>query len=81
MRRYLVLIEKGEHSYGAHAPDVPGSVAVGKTVKEALVLIQEALELHLESMIEVGEVIPEPAHLEAHLVEVELKTAIAPASS
>ena len=31
MARILVIIEKGENSYGAYSPDVPGCVAVGDT--------------------------------------------------
>ena len=80
MQRYLVVIEKGETSYGAYAPDVPGCVAVGKTVEEVLRLIQEALEFHFEGMVESGEPIPTPSHIEAHFVEVSIPSAV-PASS
>jgi predicted RNase H-like HicB family nuclease len=76
MQRYLVVIEKGENSYGAYAPDVAGCIAVGKSVEEALHLIQEALELHFEGMVEEGEVIPSPAHIEAHFVEVDVPATI-----
>lgn len=31
MTRILVIIEKGENSYGAYSPDVPACVAVGDT--------------------------------------------------
>ena len=72
MQKYLVVIEKGENSYGAYAPDVPGCIAVGETVEEALKLIQEALGFHLEGMAQDGEAIPAPAHVEAHFVEVEV---------
>lgn len=72
MQRYLVVIEKGENSYGAYAPDVPGCVAVGDTVEETMQLIQEALELHFEDMAQQGEPIPTPAHTEAHFVEVNV---------
>jgi hypothetical protein len=34
MARILVIIEKGENSYGAYSPDVPGCVAVGDTREE-----------------------------------------------
>jgi len=27
---YLVVVEKGPKSYGAHVPDLPGCVAVGE---------------------------------------------------
>jgi len=57
---YLVVIERGEDSFGAYVPDLPGCVAVGKTREEALRLVEEAIELHLEALREQGLAIPEP---------------------
>jgi predicted RNase H-like HicB family nuclease len=76
MQRYLVVIEKGENSFGAYAPDVPGCVAVGGTVEEVLKLFQEALEFHFEGMAQEGEAIPTPAYIEARFVEVEVPETI-----
>lgn len=59
--KYAVILEKGEASYGAYVPDLPGCVAVGETKQETLHLIQEAIELHLESLREEGESVPKPA--------------------
>ncbi|HEX8236667.1 MAG TPA: type II toxin-antitoxin system HicB family antitoxin [Abditibacteriaceae bacterium] len=58
--QYTVIIEKGDNSFGAYVPDLPGCVAVGETKEEALQLIQEAIEFHLEGMKEEGQAIPEP---------------------
>ena len=58
--RYMVVIEKGETSYGAYVPDLPGCVAVGETEEEVKQLIQEAIEFHLEDMAETGVQIPPP---------------------
>jgi len=58
--QYLVIVEKGETSYGASVPDLPGCIAVGETREEVLQLIREAIELHLESMREDGTPLPEP---------------------
>lgn len=66
---YTILIEKGETSYGAYVPDLPGCVAVGETVEEVRVLIHEAIEFHLEGMREEGLPIPEPT-THAEYVEV-----------
>ena len=41
--RYAVVIEKGETSYGAYVPDLPGCVAVGETLEEVKQLITEAI--------------------------------------
>ena len=58
--RYMVVIEKGETSYGAYVPDLPGCVAVGETEEEVKRLIHEAIELHLEDLAETGAQIPPP---------------------
>lgn len=67
--QYTILIEKGETSYGAYIPDLPGCVAVGETVEEVRALIYEAIEFHLEGMREEGLPIPEPT-THAEYVEV-----------
>jgi len=59
--RYLVVIEKGGNSFGAYVPDLPGCAVVGETREEALQLIREAMELHVSSMREQGDPLPEPA--------------------
>ena len=59
--RYVVIVEQGENGFGAYVPDLPGCVAMGQTKDEALRLIQEAIELHLESMREEGLTPPEPS--------------------
>ena len=57
---YAVIIEKGETSYGAYVPDLPGCVAVAETKEEVEALIKEAIQFHLEMLQEEGMVIPEP---------------------
>lgn len=59
--RYMVVIEKGPSSYGAFVPDLPGCIAVGETEAEALTLIEEAIQFHLEDMRADGLQIPLPA--------------------
>jgi predicted RNase H-like HicB family nuclease len=68
--QYLVIVEKGPSSYGAHVPDLPGCVAVGDTKDEALTLIREAIEFHLEGLKQDGQSIPPPSST-SELVEVE----------
>ncbi|MEZ5726774.1 MAG: type II toxin-antitoxin system HicB family antitoxin [Burkholderiaceae bacterium] len=58
---YVVILEKGEKSYGAYVPDLPGCIAVGKTKAEALTNIREAIEFHLEGLREDGLPVPKPA--------------------
>jgi predicted RNase H-like HicB family nuclease len=57
---YVVIIEQGATSIGAYVPDLPGCVAVGESREEVRELIREAIELHIESLRENGETIPEP---------------------
>lgn len=61
--QYVVLFEKGENSYGAYVPDLPGCVAAAKTLNEAQVLIAEAIELHIEDLRKQGIAIPSPSPL------------------
>jgi predicted RNase H-like HicB family nuclease len=60
---YIVIIEPGDTSIGAYVPDLPGCVAVGESREEVLELIREAIELHIESLRESGEPVPEPHSL------------------
>lgn len=58
---YVVIFEKGENSYGASVPDLPGCIAVGETMEEVRKLIAEAIEFHIEGLRENGDVIPLPS--------------------
>lgn len=58
---YVVIVERGESSYGAYVPDLPGCVAVGETRDEAMQLIREAIEFHLEGLRQDGRVVPLPS--------------------
>jgi predicted RNase H-like HicB family nuclease len=68
--RYLVVVEQGPTSYGAYVPDLPGCVAAGETKEEALALIREAIELHLEGLKDEGQPIPRPSS-SSEIVDVE----------
>ena len=68
--RYLVIIEKGESSWGAHVPDLPGCIAVAETRKEVLALIKEAVDFHLEGLRAHGEPIPAPSS-ESEVIETD----------
>ena len=59
--RYLVVVEEGQSSFGAYVPDLPGCVAAGETREEALALIRDAIEFHIEGMKEAGQSIPKPS--------------------
>ena len=67
--QYVVILEEGPESWGAYVPDLPGCVAAGATREEALELIQEAIEFHLDGMKENGNPIPEP-HSYSEVIQV-----------
>jgi len=70
MLRYLAVIEKGEASWGAHVPDLPGCIAAAETRQEVTALIKDAIYFHLEGLRERGEPIPTPAS-ESELIETD----------
>lgn len=69
--RYLVIIEKGESSWGAHVPDLPGCIAVAETRKEVTALIKDVIDFHLEGLHEHGELIPIPSS-ESEFIETDV---------
>lgn len=69
--RYMVVVEKGETSYGAFVPDLPGCVAVGESENEVVGLIREAIQFHLEDLQSEGQPIPQPAS-KSKFIEVAL---------
>jgi predicted RNase H-like HicB family nuclease len=58
---YVVIVEKGPTSYGAHVPDLPGCVAAAESRDEVLALIREAIEFHVEGLRADGRPVPPPA--------------------
>lgn len=61
MRKYTVIYEQGETSWGAYVPDLPGVITVAASREEAESLIREAIELHIQAMREEGLPVPPPA--------------------
>ena len=59
--RYTVVIERAPENLAAHVPDLPGCVATGDTLEELLETIREAIEIHIESLRDHGEPIPDPS--------------------
>lgn len=59
--RYLVIVEEGPTSFGAYVPDLPGCVAAADTREEALALIRDAIEFHLEGLRASGQPVPKPS--------------------
>ena len=57
--RYTVIIEKGRESgYVAVCPALPGCVSQGRTRREILKNIREAIEAYVEALLEDGLRVP-----------------------
>lgn len=78
--KFAVVYEKAETNYSVYVPDLPGCVSVGDTLEEAMRMIREAIEFHLEGMMRDGEPIPQPStevgyvEIDAHQVRANLTT-------
>lgn len=67
--KYRILIEQDEDGiYIAECPSLPGCISQGKTRREALLNIQDAIKGYLESLRKHDEPIPPP--IEEEIVEV-----------
>lgn len=65
--RYPVVVHKERGSdHGVAVPDLPGCFSAGRTLDEALAMAQEAIELHVEGLIEDGLPVPPPGSIAAH---------------
>ena len=62
--RYPALVEGEGDDYGVVFPDLPGCVAMGHTLDEAIRHAEEALHDWMDSMVELGHSIPAPSELE-----------------
>lgn len=60
MYKFLIVIEKTEDGYSAYSPDIPGCVATGSTRGETERNMYDAIEMHIEGIIEDGLSIPTP---------------------
>ena len=66
METYLVVIGRTSTGYSAHCPDVLGCAAVGRTVEAVVANMREALELHLEGIVEDGQPIPKAGGVDSY---------------
>jgi len=58
---FLVAIHKdADSSYGVSVPDLPGCITAGDTIDEALTMAKQAIELHLEGMLDDNLEVPNP---------------------
>ncbi len=58
--KYTVIYEKGDSTWGAYVPDLPGVIAAGDSREEVEFLIREAVEFHIEGLRAEGLTVPMP---------------------
>lgn len=64
MAHYIGIIHKDENTdYGVCFPDFPGCITAGSTMEELVEMAKEALEFHMQGMVEDGDLIPQPMSL------------------
>ena len=60
MHRFLIVIENPGENFSAYAPDLPGCVATGDTSEETEHRMYEAIQLHVEGLLEDKQPFPRP---------------------
>lgn len=68
MKYPIVLHTDDGQRYGVTVPDLPGCFSAGNTLDEALSSVSEAIDLHLEGLVEDGAEIAQPASIASHQV-------------
>lgn len=58
VHRFLIVIEDAGANFSAYSPDLPGCVATGATREETEHNMYEAIQMHVEGLVEDGLPIP-----------------------
>ncbi len=78
MAEYIALLWKEDSSdFGVSFPDFPGCVSAGSSLEEARLLAAEALQLHVDGMLEDGEELPEATALDEIMEDPQNREAVA----
>jgi predicted RNase H-like HicB family nuclease len=78
MKLYIGIIHKDADSdYGVSFPDFPGCISAGVSLEDARAMGEEALNFHVEMMVEAGEPIPEPSTLDTVMQTPDFRDGVA----
>ena len=58
--KYLIILEESKTGFSAYSPDLPGCIATGETLESTETNMREAIEFHIEGMLQDGLEIPPP---------------------
>ncbi len=70
---FLIVVQPTETGYAAHAPDIEGCVARGRTSDQVERQIRAVLEFHVMGLRQAGE---EPPRARAYATKVEIGRAV-----
>jgi predicted RNase H-like HicB family nuclease len=74
---YIGLLRKDPDSdFGVDFPDFPGCITAGSTLEETRKMAHEALEAHIECMVDLRQPLPPPSRLEEVMADPENAEAI-----
>jgi predicted RNase H-like HicB family nuclease len=62
---YPAIIERGDDGFGVYFPDLPGCVSAGRTVQEAALNAEEALNGHLAVAGDFGDAVADPSDIDS----------------
>jgi predicted RNase H-like HicB family nuclease len=68
MHRFLIVIENAGQNFSAYSPDLPGCVATGATQEETERNMYEAIQMHIDGLVEDGLPIPQSTAVAEYLV-------------
>jgi len=58
--RFLIVVEKANSNFSAYSPDLPGCVATGKTRDQVTRNMHEAIEWHIQGLLQDKLPVPKP---------------------
>jgi predicted RNase H-like HicB family nuclease len=67
---YAVIIEGSGDSFSAYVPELPGCIATGQSIEQVESRIESAIRIHVNSLREHGEPVPEPTTAAVRVIEV-----------
>lgn len=68
LHRFLIVIEDAGENFSAYSPDLPGCVATGATREETERNMYQAIQMHIEGLLEDGLPIPQSSAVAEYLV-------------
>lgn len=73
MQRFVfpAIVERGRSGFGVYFPDLPGCASAADSLEDVGAMAREALQLHIQGMLEDGVPIPSPSAIDQARAEPE----------